>query len=410
MLPAACASTLHGAKELPTGPQLTTVAKAGTSLTYALVGGLAVAFVFLALAEITTLKRSWWWSLGFLFATGFLAYTKATWSVLPAATAVAAVAWIALRSQRGKDSPRKTVLLAAVAVGLGGLARYSVLPFLLVGAVAAVFPAISKCSRRDLALAATVLLALTVPDLAYNALRTGEFWKPAQTASGDHQITFSYALSTPGMFFGFQHGLLFFAPICLLGYFAAAYFAVRSFGETRWRWIVGILALVSYAALVCAVQNWDRFGWGPRYLVPLLPALFLAAAAMSERWREARSLSYLLVGLGLLSQIPLMFADWTAVAAAVGKTGETPSQIVGIWNSMLHGFAHGNGIGEASSARALQVPDVWWWHVVANHAPFGLGIVLLLSLTGGIAYLGSRVCGEGEGEGAPATSGAAALS
>src|SRR4051794_20401328 len=57
MLPAACASTLHGAKESDVGPpELMRVAKTGTALTYAFIGGLAVAFVFLALAELTSLR------------------------------------------------------------------------------------------------------------------------------------------------------------------------------------------------------------------------------------------------------------------------------------------------------------------------------------------------------------------
>lgn len=397
MLPAACVGAAHGASGAVSQYELPTVAKAGASLTYALIGGLAVAFVFLSLSELTTLRRSWWWSLAFLFATGFLAYTKATWSVLPAATAVAAVAWLAIRSSKDLDSPRKTVYLTALAVGAGGLARYSLLPFLTVGAIAAVFPALRQLSKGELVLAGCVLLAMTLPDFAYNALRTGEFWKPAQTAQ-DHKVTLSYVLGTPGLFFGIQHGLLFFAPICLLGYAGAALGAIRSQGELRWRWLVGIGAAVAYAVVVVLVQDWSKFGWGPRYLVPLLPALFLAAVFAAERLPRFRPVAYASVGLGLLTQVPLAFANWNALAAVVGHDSRAPDQIVGLWRSTLHGLVHGVGFGKVEDLRVLQVPDTWWWHAVAGHAPHLLGLLAIVALVGGLAWLGAKLCGNDEAD------------
>jgi hypothetical protein len=380
MLPAACLSAAHGAGEPASLAQLSSVAKGAASLTYALVGGLAVAFVFMALTEITTLRRSWWWSLAFLFATGILAYVKATWSMLPAATAVAAVAWIAVRASKDLDSPRKTVLLTALAVGAGGLARYSLLPFLAVAAVAAIFPALKRLSRGELILAALLLLGLVLPDFAYNALRTGDFLKPAQTSEPSHHVTLSYSIGTLGLFFGAKRGLLFFAPICFLGYGAAIYAVIRSQGELRWRWSVGFIAAIAYVVVVCAVQDWSRFGWGPRYLVPLIPALFLVAVALAERRQSIRPLAYVLTGLGVLTQLPLAFASWHAVASIPGK-----NQIVGLWESMLHGLVHGTGIGSADDPRALQVPDTWWWHGIARHVPHLVGLLLFAGLVAMIA-------------------------
>lgn len=375
MLPAACLSAGSGAKDPTSLAQLASLAKGAASLTYALLGGLAVAFVFMALTEITTPRRSWWWSLAFLFATGILAYVKATWSMLPAATAVAAVAWIAVRASKDLDSPKKTVFLTVLAVGAGGLARYSLLPFLAIAAAAAVFPALKRLSRGELILAVLLLFALVLPDFAYNALRTGEVLKPAQTAEASHHVSLSYTVGTLGLFFGEKRGLLFFAPICLLGYGAAIYAVIRSPGELRWRWFIGLVSAIAYAVVVCIVQDWSRFGWGPRYLVPLIPALFVAAVAFAERRPSVRPLAYALTGLGVLTQVPLSFASWHAVASSPGK-----NQIVGLWESMLHGLVHGTGIGSADDPRALQVPDTWWWHGVAHHAPHLVGLVLLAGL------------------------------
>lgn len=389
MVPAACISAVHGSSDPATVDQLTSVAKGIASLTYALVGGIAVGLIFLTLSEFTTLKRSWWWSLAFLFATSFLAYVKGTWSVLPAATAVAAVAWIAARSAQGRDAPRRTVYLAAAAVGAGALTRYSLFPFLLVGTVAAVYPSLRLLSAREILIAGLITLILLVPDFAYNALRTGEFWKPSQTTQPGFHVDFNYAVGTLGLFFGFEKGLLFFAPLCFLGYASAGYWAVKTTGELRWRWIVGFASAVTYAVVVCIVQDWNRFGWGPRYLIPIIPALFVAAAYLAERRPRVRPFAYMLAGLGLLSQIPLVLANWHAVAAEVGRNIHLPSQIAGLWNSALHGTTHGVGFGSATDPRALQVPDTWWWHGLQPHAPNAFGVALLVAIVASFVTYGA---------------------
>jgi len=162
------------------------------------------------------------WALAFLFSTGFLAYVKGTWDVLPAATAVAMLAWVAVRCRLGRDRPRRTLLLAALAVGLAGLCRYTLAPFLIVGAVAAIWPAIIGASRRERIEGAALLIALLVPDLVWNQIRTGRFGKPAEAnpkaAFGHPHLTLHYLLSIFAVFFGIRDGLLFYAAVCLLGY------------------------------------------------------------------------------------------------------------------------------------------------------------------------------------------------
>jgi hypothetical protein len=46
---------------------------------------------------------------------------------------------------------------------------------------------------------------------------------------------------------------------------------------------------------------------------------------------------------------------------------------------MLDGLVRGHGFGQVTDPRALQVPDVWWWHVVANHAPHVAGVCVLVA-------------------------------
>lgn len=381
MLPAACASALHGASDPAHVSQLTTLAKAGASMTFAVVGALGVVFVMLALTELVELRRAFWWALAFLFATGLLAYVKATWNVLPAATAVAMLTWVAVRCRLGKDRPRRTLTFAALAVGLAGLCRYTLAPFLIVGAAAAIWPAIATASRRERSGATVVLATLLAPDFIWNYVRTGELWKPgeANPAFGHPALTLHYLLGTAGLFFGVAHGLLFFAPVVLLGCVAAVVFIVRSRRASRTGWIIGLAAAAAYVVTICLLHTWEVFGWGPRYLIPLFPALFVVAVLAVERGGIPRALGYACVAAGVLTELPLVFADWNAVAAVVGRDHRAPNEIVGLWRSMLDGVANGHGFGSVSDPRALQVPDVWWWHVVAHHVPHVFGLVALLA-------------------------------
>ena len=386
MLPAACVSALHGAPDPGTLAQLTTIAKAGASMTYSVIGAIGVIFMMLTLAELVGLRRATWWALVFLFATGLLGYVKGTWDVLPAATAVAMLVWVAVRCRLKRDGPRRTLLLAAVAVGSAGLCRYVLAPFLIVGAAAAIWPAIGNASMRQRVEGAVVLAAMLAPDFVWNQVRTGSFWKPgeADPVFGHPQLTIHYLLSTFGLFFGIRQGLLFYAPICLLGYACVLIYIARSHVAIRAAWVAGLVTAVAYVVTVCLLHVWEVFGWGPRYLVPLFPVLFVVAVLATERRLVPKTLAYACVVGGVLTQFPLAFADWHAVVAVVGVDHRAPDPIVGLWYSMVDGIATGHGFGSVSDPRALQVPDTWWWHVVASHAPHLLGPLLLVAGAAGI--------------------------
>ena len=391
MLPAACVAVAHGQPDPTSLSQVGSVAKVGASMTFAFVGAFAAVFVLLTLCEIMSVRRSWWWSLAFVLSTGILAYIKGTWDVLPAATGVAALTWIVTRSRLDRDPPFRSVAWAAVAVGLAALARYTLLPFLTIAAVAALWPAIRRLSRRELMLVMLIFALIVIPNLAWNQLRTGEFWTPGEANPafvGRPHLTMSYLLSVVGLFVGAQEGLLFFAPLCLLGYVVVLWMIAMA--RDRGAWTVGLLMAVLYVITVALVHEWEVFGWGPRYLVPLLPALFVVAVIGVERRIVPRVAGYALVIGGLLTQLPLVFANWHAVVAVVGRDSRAPDPIVGLWRSMLEGLASGHGFGGVTDARSLQVPDSWWWHAVANHSPHLTGPLLLLVIIGTVVTITGR--------------------
>jgi hypothetical protein len=385
MLPSACAAAAVGAEDPTTLAQVSSNAKAGASLTFALLGGIATAFVFLSLSEVLEDRgRAWWWSLVFLFGTGFLAYVKGAWNVLPAATFVAVLAWFAIRCRLQRASPTRCVYGAAAAVGAAALCRYTLLPFLTIAAVAALLPTLRSLPRRHLAGAALLLFVFVLPTFAYNQLRTGIFWRPGQAApqfpsNNELHLGVSYWLGTTRMFFGFTHGLLFYAPMCLLAYFGALLYIRRSSNWRRLAWIAGLSCAVAYIALVCLAHGWAaNLAWGPRYIVPLFPVLFLVGVATIEQGLIPRLLGYAIAAFGLLTQLPLILVNWSALVAVVGKDPRAPDPIVGMWEAAIHGIVHGSSFGIASSAEALQVPDVWWWHVVAGDVPSPVGLLALV--------------------------------
>jgi hypothetical protein len=404
MLPAACIAAVHGAPDPGSLFELTKVAKAVASMTFSLVGAIGVVFVMLALTELLGLRRATWWALAFLFSTGFLAYVKGTWDVLPAATAVAMLVWVAVRSRLGRDQPRRTLLLAALAVGAAGLCRYTLAPFLIIAAAAAIWPAIREASSRARVESAVLLAVLLLPDIVWNQIRTGKFWRPGEASYGQPHVTVHYVLSIFGVFFGIQHGLVFYGPVCLLGYVCVLLYVARSRGPVRAAWVAGLVMAFAYIVTVCLVHSWHTIGWGPRYLVPLYPALFVVAALATERRLLPKALTYLFVAAGILTGFPLVFADWHALVEIVGIDHRAPDAIIGLWHSMIDGLANGHGFGAIttqvppsygndSHSLALQVPDCWWWHVIARHVPHFLGPVLLVG--GVITIVGATVAAAG---------------
>ncbi len=423
VLPAACLSALFGASNPHHTTSLTTLAKSASSLTFALVGGVGVAFLFLTLARMLTTRRAWWWTVAFVFTTAYLAYVKGVWNVLPASAAIAGLMYAvslqfpertlprlagrepppARPPDPGPDrdsatdptttgDPGRILYGSAAAVGIACLFRYSLGPFLIAAAVIALLPSIRQASRRQMLLALAILFACLLPDLWFNQLRTGRFWVPGEAAPQWEplHITGHYLVSTLGMFFGVQRGLLFYAPACLLGYLAVVVLIWRTRGAARLTWTGVLICGVAYAVTVVLLHNWFVYGWGPRYLVPLMPPLFVAAVIACESRAIPRAAAYFAVAMGLVTQLPVAFTNWHALLSIVGVQERAPNGIVGLWRSFLHGVASGHSLGNSKTHRALQVPDTWWWHALGHNPPEIVGVVIAAAGLAALLLVGAR--------------------
>ena len=161
--------------------------------------------------------------------------------------------------------------LAALGAGFAVLVKYAILP----AALALFVPALPEIRRARPWIAAMVVLAVfALLGGFYNVARTGDV-----LGTGYGRQATPAAFTTPlyvgvyGLLLSSGKGLLWFAPIVLL--VPAGLAAWRR--SDRWSaWAVTAAAVLT-VLLYASFEHWAGDGsWGPRYLVPLVPALVAA--------------------------------------------------------------------------------------------------------------------------------------
>lgn len=123
----------------------------------------------------------------------------------------------------------------------------------------------------------------------------------------------SIPMGVAGLLFSPGRGLLWMAPLLLLA--PVGLLRLHADGE---RMVGRVLAALTLAVVlpVAGMQGWHgAWTYGPRYLLPLLPFLWVTVAA-SLAWAEevlwGRMLAVGLAGLGLMVQLPAVLVDYNA--------------------------------------------------------------------------------------------------
>ncbi|HEX2041556.1 MAG TPA: hypothetical protein VHF24_02875 [Acidimicrobiales bacterium] len=232
----------------------------------------------------------------FLIAAGtpLLPYVATGYSEL----AVAATVTLGLVAVAGAGKRRVWAgPLAGAAAGAATLLRVDslvlVLPVLAVG-VALASPGNWR-SLRGFALAAAPFL---LAGAWYNHLRYGAPWRLGYYE--DEGFIYPFARGLYGLILSPGRGVLWYAPLVLL--------AVVGFGAAwrRNRIVAAVAAAVFLARpLFYASWAWDGgWAWGPRFLVPAMPALLVGVAEVARRfssWTRAAQLLVTVVALLSLS-------------------------------------------------------------------------------------------------------------
>jgi hypothetical protein len=258
------------------------VVRAVTSLLNPFVSGALAAVLFLLFLTVGASPRAaFFWTGAALLTTPLWVYGKSFLTEPLLALGLSAGLLGALRFREGGG--RAHALLAGAAWGATVLVKYAMLPAVLLLA----WPFVLAFARRPREAwpAATTLLAFAAIALAYNAARTG-----TPFGSGYGRQATAAAFSTPlyvglyGLLVSSGKGLAWFAPLVALAP-AAFTTARRRLGTPA----VGIALAVSVMTVIYATfEHWAGDGsWGPRYLVPFVPLLFvlLVAAESGQPWR-----------------------------------------------------------------------------------------------------------------------------
>ncbi|MDQ6837732.1 MAG: hypothetical protein M3137_05180 [Actinomycetota bacterium] len=138
---------------------------------------------------------------------------------------------------------------------------------------------------RRVVLWAVPLLAVAAVTAWYDHVRFGSL------VDNGHKSNSATMLTTPlwdgvgGQLFSPGKGIVFFAPLVLVGLVGFRYLARRSLPLTA----TTVGALVAYVGYHSLVANWSgEIAWGPRFLVPVFTLMMLPLGLVLCEWRRLR--------------------------------------------------------------------------------------------------------------------------
>jgi hypothetical protein len=295
-------------------------------------------------------------------------------------------------------TPGRSALLACLALAAACSFRLSLGPFLCTALAWVLFRCRGTLSWRQLCACALAFAAVMVPSLLYNYVRTGNPLRPATAApiyvaAGTADLSGNLLTGLYGLLISPNKGLLFFAPIFVIG--LALPLVRREMPATAWRLVVPFgIGAVLYILFIAKLRSWGTFGWGPRYLVPILPILFFVlGAALVPLWRRSRALVATLAGLSAVVNLPTLLVNWSLVVAqhpaASDPYAPRPYQQAAVWEALVLGL-QGQSLpaGEEVLSDPLRnlgtrFPDLWATHLMRRGGSGWLaGLTLLVALTG----------------------------
>lgn len=133
-------------------------------------------------------------------------------------------------------------------------------------------------------------------------------------------------------------------------------------------------AAACYVLLISKMANWGAFGWGPRYLMPVLPLMFLAAACgLMLAWPARRRAVLALAALSALLTVPPAIVNWhlatTSFAGAADPDAPTAAQQRAAWSALVRGVqgqalpVPPNAAADSLRATTSEFPDLFLWRL-----------------------------------------------
>ncbi len=201
------------------------------------------------------------------------------------------------------------LLLAVFGFGVAVLFRYSFLPFATLTLVILWFQLRGRISWRGQIGAVVIFCVFVAMTFAFNYLRSGNPFDPP-THAVDFGFTrlrldaISIAKGFFGQTFGPNRGIFPYAPWLIVALLLPARWR-RLSGAGRRFVIAWAPGLIGYVLLLSPLVGWGgNGGWGPRYLVVILPVVVLMAIlAIQASAGQFRGERRVLIGLFVLSAL-----------------------------------------------------------------------------------------------------------
>jgi hypothetical protein len=169
------------------------------------------------------------------------------------------------------------------------------------GVLALFYLARPKDTRRHATIFLAAVFVGMIPTLAYNFVRMGSPLRPANAAPQFDEVnalTGNALQGSFGLMLSPNKGIFIFAPI-LSVLFAVPFVWKKLPAPARCLILSFGISAVLYVLLIAQLNNWGAFGWGPRYLLPIVPVLFFAVGmTLVPLWDKYK---YPLVGLIFVS-------------------------------------------------------------------------------------------------------------
>jgi hypothetical protein len=251
--------------------------------------------------------------------------------------------------------PPSAYLATAIGFVIASSFRYSFGPFLAISVALLVWKCWSRINFRWLTMAALIIMLGMTPSFVYNYVRMGSPLRPATTAP---QYAHDQGLSLHGniprglyvLILSPNRGLLEFSPICLV-LITLPWVWRRMPRVCQQMTLIFGVGAVLYTVMIADIRNSGTFGWGPRYLVPTLPIIFLPVASIIQilwdRWHVL--LLFLLVISASLNGMAVL-VNWHLASTedhrVLEQTAMLPYQQMAVWR----------GFGLALRGKPLPMP------------------------------------------------------
>jgi hypothetical protein len=333
------------------------LAKVMCSLTDTVISAIATYFLYMLFVMFLSQRMSLGLALLFAFGTYFAGYFRSSWDVVPTCDACCILVYFLVRMAAETKPRASTPVWAAFWLGVTGSFRYSLLPFLGLSVTLIFWQNRKRFTTMTYLLSIATLVVVLVPTMIYNQVRMGSPIKPATMApqfADQNGLTSNLIPGALGLVASPNRGILVFSPILLL--MLALPSCWKSIPAPVRQFLVCLApGVFLYYLLISRLRNWGAAGWGPRYMLPILPILFLATgftlAALWNRGRLLRSICIALIAISASVTVPAILVDYTDAIRmdpqAIDSWATTPRQIVDTWRAF----------GSSITGRPAQVAD-----------------------------------------------------